>query len=191
MHRLEKEHIEGIANKNKANQESGDAVREEKKEENADNIDIARKQSDDSSVSQIHEELWPAVLTYDDDDSEIEDFSRHPNCKADLDDPRELETRRQLLHEDSAQFPRRKIAFLLLLWVGLSAIFLLKGDKGALSLVGITCEDPAFYVLVACQFIWTIGFAMVFARKIIKRTEARKAVNYPYIETDILVSFFF
>lgn len=149
--------------------------------------DAACEQSDDSSVSEIHEELWPAVLNYDDNVSEIGDISRHPDPKAVTDDLQELETRRRLLEEDSVQLPKGKIAFLLLLWVGLSVIFLLKGDKGAISLIGITCQDPVFYVLVACQFLWTIGFGFVFARKIIKRTDARKAVNYPYNETDILV----
>lgn len=160
---------------------------EEKKEDSDGNGILV---SDDGSVSIIHEQLWPAVLSYDEGDSEIEDFSRHPDPKADLDDPQELETRRQLLQDDSIQFPKWKIAFLLLLWMGLSLIYLLKGDKGAVSLIGVTCLDPSFYVLVASQFLWTIGFAIVFARKAIKRTEARKAVHYPYNEADILVSWF-
>eukprot|EP00804_Cyclotella_cryptica_P002142 CCRYP_006554-RC/>CCRYP_006554-RC protein AED:0.08 eAED:0.08 QI:641/1/1/1/0.6/0.5/6/420/595 len=186
LHRLEKEHNEEIANKNKVSQEISAAVQEEEMKGHSSKMDHVCQQDDDSSVSEIHEELWPAVLSYDDDDSEIEDISRHPDPKVIPDDSRELETRRQLLQEDSVQLPKRKIAFLLLLWVGLSVIFLLKGDKGAISLVGITCQDPVYYVLVACQFLWTIGFGLVFARKIIKQTDARKVVNYPYNETDVL-----
>jgi uncharacterized membrane protein YfcA len=103
------------------------------------------------------------------------------------DDPMELELRRQFLAKDADQFPWVKIASLFVLWAGLTVIVFLKGGKGVGSIIGITCEDSEFYILVACQFIWTLGFAFVFGRGAIKSTKARLAVNYPYHEHDILV----
>ena len=64
----------------------------------------------------------------------------------------------------------------------------LKGGKGGDSILGITCEDSAYYVLLAAQFAWLFSFSGVFALKNIKRTQARKAVNYPFNEHDTLVS---
>ncbi|KAL7507357.1 hypothetical protein ACHAXN_004547 [Cyclotella atomus] len=178
LHRLEKEHLQEIART---------TVRHENEQNKDPNVVAIDDQSSDGSVSVIHEQLWPAVLSFDENDSEMEDFSRHPDAKLDRDDPRELESRRAFLEEDSIQFPKYKIASLILLWVGLSIIYLLKGDKGAPSLIGLTCEKPGYYALVACQFLWTFGFAIVFAYRAVRRTEARKAVNYPFNENDILV----
>lgn len=102
------------------------------------------------------------------------------------DDPIELEKRRHFLQEESRQYPKEKIAYLILLWVGLTVITFLKGGKGVDSVIGITCEDAGYYALVAAQFLWTLGFATVFGIKILKRTQAKMAVNYPFLETDVL-----
>jgi uncharacterized membrane protein YfcA len=105
------------------------------------------------------------------------------------DDPKELEKRRLFLQDDSRQYPKEKIAFLILLWIGLTVITFLKGGKGIDSVIGITCEDPAYIVLVAAQFLWTFGFAAVFGWKNTKRTQERLAVNYPFQEHDVLWNF--
>jgi len=105
---------------------------------------------------------------------------------ADQDDPKELEKRRQFLEDDSRQYPKEKIAYLILLWAGLTVITFLKGGKGVDSVIGLTCADAGFYVLVAAQFLWTLGFAAVFGFKNVKRTQARLAVNYPFNEQDVL-----
>lgn len=104
----------------------------------------------------------------------------------DNDDPKELEQRRQFLEEDARQYPREKLAYLILLWAGLTVITFLKGGKGVDSVIGLTCQDAGFYVLVAAQFLWTLGFAAVFGIKNVKRTRARLAVNYPFGEQDVL-----
>ena len=109
--------------------------------------------------------------------------------KDDLDDPKELEKRRMFLENDSRQFPTEKVAYLILLWIGLAVITFLKGGKGVDSLIGITCEDSAYYVLVAAQFLWTMGFAAFFGWKNTKRTQERLAVNYPFQEQDVLWNF--
>mmetsp|Transcript_11412 Transcript_11412/g.21067 ORF Transcript_11412/g.21067 Transcript_11412/m.21067 type:complete len:601 (-) Transcript_11412:380-2182(-) len=105
---------------------------------------------------------------------------------AEQDDPKELEKRREFLEHDSRQYPKEKLAYLILLWAGLTAITFLKGGKGVDSVIGITCEDAGFYILVAAQFLWTLGFAAVFGYKNVKATQARLEVNYPFNETDVL-----
>lgn len=102
------------------------------------------------------------------------------------DDPKQLEKRRQFLKDDSRQYPREKLACLILLWAGLTAITFLKGGKGVDSVIGITCEDPGFYILVAAQFLWTLGFAAVFGWKNVKSTQERLDVDYPFNEADVL-----
>ena len=101
-------------------------------------------------------------------------------------DSKELEQRRQFLEEDARQYPKEKIAGLVILWAGLTVITFLKGGKGAKSVIGITCQDWGYYVLLAAQFLWTMGFAAVYGFKNVKGTLARLAVNYPFNENDVL-----
>ena len=103
-----------------------------------------------------------------------------------IDDPKELEKRRQFLEDDARQYPKDKIAGLILLWAGLTVITFLKGGKGVDSVIGVTCEDAGFFVLLAAQFLWTFGFGAVFGFKNVKATQARLAVNYPFNEEDVL-----
>lgn len=105
------------------------------------------------------------------------------------DDPKELEQRRKFLEDDSRQYPFEKISYLVLLWIGLTVITFLKGGKGVDSVIGITCQDAGFYVLVAAQFLWTMGFAAFFGWKNVKNVNQRVAVNYPFNETDVLWDF--
>eukprot|EP00585_Thalassiosira_rotula_P012520 CAMPEP_0196133442 /NCGR_PEP_ID=MMETSP0910-20130528/2667_1 /TAXON_ID=49265 /ORGANISM="Thalassiosira rotula, Strain GSO102" /LENGTH=597 /DNA_ID=CAMNT_0041393169 /DNA_START=120 /DNA_END=1913 /DNA_ORIENTATION=+ len=102
------------------------------------------------------------------------------------DDLKELEKRRQFLEDDARQYPKEKIAYLILLWAGLTVITFLKGGKGVDSVIGLTCADAGFYILVAAQFLWTMGFAAIFGYKNVKGTQARLAVNYPFNEQDVL-----
>jgi chromosome condensin MukBEF ATPase and DNA-binding subunit MukB len=64
LHRLEKEHLEEIART---------TVGHEKKQNEDTNIDALDDESNDGSVSVIHEQLWPAVLSFDENDIEMED----------------------------------------------------------------------------------------------------------------------
>ncbi len=105
------------------------------------------------------------------------------------DDPKQLEQRRKYLEEDSRQYPMEKISYLILLWIGLTVITFLKGGKGVDSVIGITCQDAGFYVLVAAQFLWTLGFAAVFGWKNVKGVNERVAVNYPFNENDVMWDF--
>jgi len=115
-----------------------------------------------------------AVDGFDSDKAEAED------------DPKDLEMRRHFLEIDSRQYPKEKLAYLVLLWVGLTIIILLKGGKGVESVIGVTCEDAGYYALVAGQFIWTMGFAAFFGIKNVMKTNERLAVNYPFNDMDIL-----
>lgn len=82
------------------------------------------------------------------------------------------------------QYPKDKILALVILWVGLFLLTMLLGGKGIESLVGITCESPWYYVLVACQFAWMFGFALYFGFKLLRDQCYRVAVDYPYLEND-------
>ena len=115
------------------------------------------------------------------------DYAKMDSSKSEEeDDPVELEKRRNFLQHDSRQYPIEKIAYLILLWVGLTVITFLKGGKGVDSVIGVTCQDPGYYILLAAQFLWTLGFAAFFAVKNVKMTQAKQAVNYPFLETDVL-----
>jgi uncharacterized membrane protein YfcA len=114
------------------------------------------------------------------------EFKKMDSSESDEDDPIELEKRRHLLQDDSRQYPREKISYLILLWIGLTVITFLKGGKGVDSVIGVTCKDPGYYVLLAAQFLWTLGFAAFFGMKNMKMTQAKQAVNYPFLETDVL-----
>jgi len=104
-----------------------------------------------------------------------------------LDDgPETLAQRREFLEDDSRQYPREKLFYLFLLWIGLAIITFLKGGKGVDSVIGITCSSGWYFVLIALQFLWTIGFAVVFGLKAVNRTESRKMVNYPFHQNDVL-----
>jgi len=122
----------------------------------------------------------------------VDDVEGNANTKEEKeeeDDPKQLEQRRKFLEEDSRQYPFEKISYLILLWIGLTIITFLKGGKGVDSVIGITCQDAGFYVLVAAQFLWTLGFAAVFGYKNVKGVNERVAVNYPFNETDVMWDF--
>jgi len=111
--------------------------------------------------------------------------------KSDEIDPEVIETdvnaklRESYLEEDSRQYPKEKLISFLILWVGLILVTFLKGGKGVKSLIGIECDAPSYGVLIAIQFVWTIGFGSFFGLKLLKLREARETVNYPYTATDV------
>jgi uncharacterized membrane protein YfcA len=88
------------------------------------------------------------------------------------------------LEIDSEQYPRRKIGYLGILWIGLLILTFLKGGKGVESIIGITCQSPFYTVLVFLQFAWMLGFACVFGWKLSRDEAARGAVAYPFLEDD-------
>jgi len=99
--------------------------------------------------------------------------------------PDQKSLRRKYLDDDARQYPREKLLAFLLLWMGLFVITLLKGGKGTPSLIGITCDSPWYIVLIASQFVWTLGFALVYALKILKGRTARDEVQYPFLPQDV------
>mmetsp|Transcript_3857 Transcript_3857/g.5650 ORF Transcript_3857/g.5650 Transcript_3857/m.5650 type:complete len:565 (-) Transcript_3857:136-1830(-) len=114
--------------------------------------------------------------------SNTENGNNEPQDNADD----EIKLRREFLEEDSKQYPKAKILALLVLWIGLILLTFFKGGKGVESLIGIKCDSPWYAVLIALQFVWTLGFATVYGLKLLKRQNARAAVNYPYLPKDVL-----
>ena len=107
-----------------------------------------------------------------------------PTEQAPTSDEEELALRKQYLEDDMRQYPKEKIAALVVLWIGLLLLTLFKGGKGVESLVGITCESPWYGVLIALQFTWMFAFALYFGLKLVSKQKARVAVRYPYLPDD-------
>lgn len=62
----------------------------------------------------------------------------------------------------------------------------MRGGKGIDSPVGITCQSPWYYLLIAFQFTWTFGFAAIYGRKLVSRQVERDAVDYPFLSYDVI-----
>jgi hypothetical protein len=92
--------------------------------------------------------------------------------------------RQRYLEEDMRQFPKEKVASLVVLWIGLFIITLMKGGKGVDSIVGITCEAPVYGVLVVVQFLWLFSFALIFGWVAHTSQAKRVAVDYPFLPGD-------
>lgn len=168
------------------------------KETRADTIALALKESKKNFEASKKQEMLEVLVAADGDASgaagadrevemtEIGAMATDSDSDSIQDDPKDLEKRRQFLENDARQYPKEKIGCLILLWAGLTIITFLKGGKGVDSAVGLTCEDAGFYVLIASQFLWTLGFAVVFGYKNVKGTQERLDVNYPFNEADVL-----
>lgn len=101
-------------------------------------------------------------------------------------DPEKVARREELLRLDARQYPKEKLGALLVLWIGLILLTFFKGGKGVDSIVGITCASSWYGILIAIQFLWTLGFAVRFALKLMKDTEEKKSVGYPFHPQDVL-----
>eukprot|EP00956_Cyclotella_meneghiniana_P001395 scaffold1517_cov60-Cyclotella_meneghiniana.AAC.1 len=165
------------------------------KEEKEKRSRLNQAESSRISAEQEAEQNTSEEKAIEDNNGTVEVTKMEPSSQANFikmdlletdDDSKELELRRHFLQNESRQYPKEKVAYLVLLWVGLTLITFLKGGKGVDSVIGITCQDPGYFVLLAAQFLWTFGFAAYFGTKNIKTTRAKQAVNYPFLETDVV-----
>ena len=101
------------------------------------------------------------------------------------DDHDTIKKRVYFLQQDMRQYPREKLSYFLLLWIGLALITFSKGGKGVDSIIGVECGSAAYGILIAAQFLWTIGFGCFFGWKLIQDRKERLAVSYPYLERDV------
>jgi uncharacterized membrane protein YfcA len=95
----------------------------------------------------------------------------------------------ELLALDARQYPKDKLFALVVLWIGLILLTFFKGGKGVDSLVGITCASPWYGVLIGIQFLWTLGISCLFGWRLIKQTEEKTKVGYPFHPQDVLWDF--
>lgn len=167
-------------NKEQAEAEKKNAAEERRKErESGENSAVL------SSISKHTGDLPESVDadTNEEDTADADDEdNEHIDTEVDKEEQHLL--RVKLLEEDHRQFPREKLIALLVLWVGLSIITFLKGGKGVESLIGITCKSPWYAVLIVCQFLWTLGFAGFFAKKLMKKQQQKESANYPFQPED-------
>jgi uncharacterized membrane protein YfcA len=104
--------------------------------------------------------------------------------RAEIDAAEKLAFRRKYLEEDAKQFPAKKYIALAVLWLVLLILTLLLGGKGSPSLIGITCQSPWYYVLLALQFIWLLSFCGITGYFLWKKQTALAAVGYPFLHDD-------
>jgi uncharacterized membrane protein YfcA len=104
-------------------------------------------------------------------------------------DAEKMARRLFFLERDSRQYPVEKLVCFGILWVGLTLLTFFKGGKGVPSLVGIDCTSPWYYVMIGFQFLWTFGFALFFAIKLMRETTEKKSVGYPFHSQDVLWDF--
>jgi uncharacterized membrane protein YfcA len=103
--------------------------------------------------------------------------------------PEQITRRTELLKRDARQLPTEKLFTFAILWTGLTLLTFLKGGKGVESLIGITCEDTWYGVLIGLQFVWTFGFAAFFGWKLMIETNEKQSVQYPFHPQDVLWDF--
>eukprot|EP00605_Chrysophyceae_sp_TOSAG23-4_P002336 GSChrysophyteH1.ASY1.ANO1.2584.1 assembled CDS len=97
----------------------------------------------------------------------------------------EIEQQVSFLELDARQFPPEKMAALVVLLIVMILLTFMKGGKGVDSLVGVTCTDTAYPVLVALQFVWLFGFATYYGFVTVGAREERERVQYPFYEKDV------
>jgi len=152
--------------------------------------DIKKDDTDLSYAGVDQDSHWgldqDSTISYDDDKNKITESNENEDLLVLEDNAEKLAKRRQLLEEDSRQYPWEKITYMFILWVGLAVTVFLKGGKGVDSLVGITCKSTWYGVLVAFQFILLLGLSAFFGFKLVKRHAAKVECNYPFHENDVL-----
>ncbi|KAG7367661.1 sulfite exporter TauE/SafE [Nitzschia inconspicua] len=104
-------------------------------------------------------------------------------------DAEKIARRNVLLELDARQYPAEKLVVFFVLWVGMTLLTFLKGGKGVDSLIGITCEEPWYWDLIAIQFFWTLGFVAYFGWRLLKDTKEKQSVGYPFHPDDVLWDF--
>ena len=91
-----------------------------------------------------------------------------------------------LLEQDARQYPSEKLIALGILGIGLILLTFLNGGKGVESVVGITYNSPWYAVMIGIQLLWTLGFGMFFGLKLVRMTEEKQAVRYPFLKHDVV-----
>ena len=126
----------------------------------------------------------PSGVSQESGESEVDVKSSGAAVKVCLTEE-DLAQQKAFLAEDAVQFPRHKIIMMLLLWVGIVTLTYLKGGKGLDSAIGVTCDMPAYGVLVAVQFVWLFGFGAWYGFETVRNRLAREAVGYPFQVGDV------
>ncbi len=90
-----------------------------------------------------------------------------------------------LLESDSVQFPTQKIRQLLILWLGCSILVFLRGGNGFPSVIGLTCDKPAYAILMALQFIWLFCFALYAGLELVRERHSRETAGCVFRSGDV------
>jgi len=96
----------------------------------------------------------------------------------------DLAKRKAYLSLDMRQFPAEKIAFLVVVWMGILITTLIKGGRGVSLFLTVQCDSPWYPVLVVSEFLWLSLFAIYFGMKLVRDQADRIAVQYPFLPHD-------
>lgn len=129
----------------------------------------------------------PAAEEATDDGSVAVEVGDGADAEAELEETEEQRRQRlQFLKADS-RIPLHKIALLVALWVGMFVLILLKGGTSEDSSVvpGLECGSLWYWLLVALEFPYLIGFAVAYGIFLRWDYQRRVACNYPFVKGDI------
>jgi len=169
-----------------ASREKETAQKQQEAEENekkASSVAISTDQNQEQDIQthQSQEELSSSV----EEKATAEEGITKEDQEISGEDANKKALRIKYLEADMRQYPKDKVGALVALWVGLFILTLFKGGKGVESLLGIDCDSPWYFVVIAFQFFWLFAFAAYFGWKLMADQKARIEVDYPYLgETD-------
>ncbi|CAD7922765.1 unnamed protein product [Amoebophrya sp. A120] len=95
------------------------------------------------------------------------------------------------LTRDSKQ-PWRQFGYLFVLWIFLLLVLLFRGGKGMDSLLGdelVPMCGEAYWSFTALAFVFLFGFGVQMARRAVHKSVRKQAVDYPFVEGDVLWTF--
>lgn len=144
------------------------------------------KETPSSEGVEIKAEDVPSATEEDASDPDVDSPAEEEEVVMDAE---KMAKRLEFLERDARQYPREKLVWLVVLWIGLTLLTFFKGGKGVPSLINIDCESPWFGVMTGLQFVWTFGFAGFFAIKTMRETIAKKACGYPFHSQDVIWDF--
>lgn len=87
--------------------------------------------------------------------------------------------------EDERHTPSANLTILITLFVVVLAINLLKGGGAFPSPIGIKCGSTGFWIANAAMLGWIMIISVFVRQFLLKKYEAKKRCNFPYIEGDI------
>ena len=98
---------------------------------------------------------------------------------------REQREERERILQEERHAPSTNLTILITLFVVVIAMNLLKGGGSFKSPLGIQCGSTGFWIANAAILAWILVISALVRLYLVKKYEAKKRCNYPYVEGDI------